>query len=210
MTEKLKLSGILAVTGGALACLLTPLMSMGYYMAYAVPGETPPFWLSAAKAPLSFLFSFAADEKTAYATYGKMFALVYLFFLPGIWALHRLQRGKVSRFEKFSYVFLLAAVIVSFFGVSLDYWQIKQGWTLELLGMLMLQIAATIYGAASLRLKILPRALSILFTASIPLCFASFMLFKQIPSAPTFPFAVASIAAGVFVIRFSKTQFVES
>ncbi|HLL99942.1 MAG TPA: hypothetical protein VK400_02730 [Pyrinomonadaceae bacterium] len=205
MSEKLKLSGFLALTGGALACLLTPVMSLGYYQAYAVPGETPPFWFSAAQTPLSFLFAFA-DEKTAYASYGKLFAIVYLLFLPGVWALHKLQRKAGSRLEKTGYYFLLTALVVSCAGVTLDYWEIKPGWSLELLGMLLLQIAATLYGIASLSLKIIPRRLSILFAAALPLCIASFMLFKQIPGAPTLPFAVVSIAAGVFIIRLSETK----
>ncbi|MDQ3799975.1 MAG: hypothetical protein M3384_11020 [Acidobacteriota bacterium] len=205
MSEKLKLWGISALAGGALACLLTPVMSIGYYQAYAVAGEVPPFWFSTAQTLLGFLFAFA-DEKTAYATYGKLFAVVYLLFLPGVWALHRLQRKAGSRLEKFAYLFLSSALIVSFIGVTMDYWEIKSGWTIELLGMLLLQIAATVYGIASFSLKIIPRPLSLLFTAAIPLCVPAFMLVKQIPSAPTLPLAVISIAAGVFIIRSSETK----
>lgn len=205
MSEKLKLCGFLALAGGALACLLTPVMSIGYYQAYAVPGEVPPFWFSAAQARLSFLFAFA-DEKSAYAAYGKLFAMVYLLFLPGVWALHRLQQKAGSRFERFGYYFLLTALIVSVIGVTLDYWEIKPGWSVELLGMLFLQIAATVYGIASFSLRIIPRRLSLLFTSAMLLCIASFMLFKQIPGAPTLPLAIVSIASGAFIIRLSETQ----
>lgn len=207
MSEKLKLWGISAFAGGALACLLTPIMSIGYYQAYAVAGEAPPFWFSTAQTSLGFLFAFA-DEKTAYATYGKLFAIVYLLFLPGVWSLHRLQQKAGSRLEKFAYFFLASALIVSFIGVTLDYWEIKPGWSVELLGMLLLQIAATVYGIASFSLKIIPRRLSLLLTAAVPLCVPAFMLVKQIPGAPTLPLAVVSIAAGVFIIRLSETKSV--
>jgi len=109
-------------------------------------------------------------------------------------------------FEKYSFIFLAAALIASFFGVSFDYWGIKQGWTIELLGMLLLQFAATLYGVALLRLKIVPISQAILLLGSIPFCIISFLLLKQIPSAPTLPFALASIALGLFILRKSKTQ----
>jgi hypothetical protein len=204
MSERsLKWSGVSALAGGLLACLLTPVMSVGYYRAYAVAGETPPFWLPAAQPVLSFLFAFA-DEKIAYAAYGKLFAIVYLLFLPGVWALHKLHENARSRFEKFGFVFLMLALSVAAIGVSLDYWGVKPGWTIELLGMLLLQIGATVYGAALLVLKVVPRLLGLLLGASLPLCVAAFMLIKQIPSAPTLPFAIASIAIGYFILRAAQ------
>jgi hypothetical protein len=202
--ELIKLGGIFAMAGGVLACILTPLISIGYYRAYAVSGETPPFWFSAVQPLSSFWFSFA-DIKIVYATYGKLFAVVYLLFLPGVWALHKLQEKAGLKLERTCFVFLMIALVVSFIGVSLDYWGIKPGWTIELLGMLLLQIAATMYGVASFRLKIITRPIAILLAAAIPLCVAAFLLFKQIPSAPTLPFAVASIAAGAFLLRRDKT-----
>ena len=204
-SKNLKWSGISAIMGGVLACLVAPLMSVGYYSSYAMPSETPPFWFSTAQPILGLFLSFA-DVKTAYTTYGKIFAVVYLLFLPGVFALHSMQERAKSRFEKYSFIFLAAALIASFFGVSFDYWGIKQGWTIELLGMLLLQFAATLYGVALLRLKIVPISQAILLLGSIPFCIISFLLLKQIPSAPTLPFALASIALGLFILRKSKTQ----
>ena len=201
--ELIKGAGIAAIAGGVLACVLTPLMSIGYYQAYAVQSETPPFWFSAVQPLLSFLFSFA-DVKIVYTTYGKLFVGVYLLFLPGVWALHKLQEKAGSKFEKACFVFLMIALVVSFIGVSLDYWGIKSGWSLELLGMLLLQIAATMYGVASLRLKIIARPIAVLLAMAFPLCIAAFLLVKQIPSAPTLPFAIASIAIGAFVLSSGK------
>jgi hypothetical protein len=204
MSKKLiKWAGLSAFVGGVLACGLTPLMSIGYYQAYPVAGERPPFWYPSVQPALNFLFNFA-DEKVVYATYGKLFALVYLLFLPGVWALHKLQEKTGSKLEKFSFVFLLIALIVAFIGVSLDYWGIKAGWTTELLGMLLLLIGSSFYGAAGLRLKIIPRLLALIYLAAIPLCVVAFLLVKQIPSAPTLPFALASIAAGAFVLSINR------
>lgn len=203
MSKFIKLSGYSAILGGITGCLLTPLLSLGYYASYAIPSETPPFWISTVRPILSPLLDFA-DARDVYTNYGRIFPIVYLLVLPGVAALHSLQAKARSRFEKHSFVFLVIALVISFFGVTGDYWGIKAGWTLELLGMLLLQISATLYGAASLRLKIVPHFVSVLLTSSIPLCVISFWLFKQIPGAPTLPLAVASIAIGAFVLRKSK------
>jgi|GEM_PF-3832208 len=198
-----KLSGYSAIFGGILGCLLVPLLSLGYYSSYAMPSETPPFWISTVRPFLSALLDFA-DAKDVYTSYGRIFPAVYLLILPGVLALHWLQSKAGSRFEKYSFIFLAVSLIISFFGVAGDYWGIKAGWTIELLGMLLLQISATLYGAASLRLKIVPQSIAVLLVLSIPLCFVSFWLFKQIPSAPTLPFAAASIAIGTFILRKFK------
>ncbi|MDQ4121051.1 MAG: hypothetical protein M3209_06360 [Acidobacteriota bacterium] len=199
-----KLSGYSAIFGGIAGCLLVPLLSLGYYSSYAMPSETSPFWISTVRPFLSALLDFA-DAIEVYTFYGRIFPIVYLLVLPGVFALHRLQAKNKSGFEKFSFVFLVFALTVSFFGVTFDYWGIKIGWTIELLGMLLLQISATIYGAASLRLKIIPRIISVLLMLSIPLCVISFLIFKQIPGAPTLPFAVASIAIGAFILAKSES-----
>ena len=73
--------------------------------------------------------------------------------------------------------------------------------------MLLLQFAATVYGAASLRVKIIPRPVALLMAASIPLCVIAFLLVKQIPSAPTLPFALASLATGAFLLRRQSETF---
>jgi hypothetical protein len=201
----MKWCGILTIVGGALACLLAPVMSVGYYQSYAIPAETPPFWFNAVKPFVSFLYSFA-DAKTAYEAYGKLFAVVYLLFLPGFFAIHSIQEKSKSRLERYSFIFLTIVLVVCFFGVSGDYWGIKQGWTLELLGMLLLQISATLYGIALVRLKTFPFSSVVLLLGSIPFCVISFMLLKQIPSAPTLPFALASIVFGLFILSKSKTR----
>ena len=202
MSQNLKWWGISAIVGGVLACLLTPLMSIGYYQSYAIPAESPPFWFASVQPLVGFLFSFA-DEKTAYSAYGRFFAVVYLLFLPGVLALHKLhEKAAPSRLEKIAYFLLVSALVVSFFGVSGDYWGIKAGWTVELLGMLFLQIATTLYGIAVLRLKIVPRSIAIIMVVSVPLCIISFLLFKQIPAAPSLPFATVSLAAGFFILKF--------
>lgn len=199
-----KWGGVSGLAGGILACLLTPLMSIGYYRAYG-GHETPPFWMASVAPHFEFLFDLA-DERTVYAAFGKLFSVVYILFLPGVWALHRRQSKAASKLEKFGFGFLTLALLVSFVGVGFDYWGIRAGWTIELLGMLLLQLGATVYGAASLRLKIIPLFPALLLTAAIPLVIASFLLFKQIPSAPTLPFAVASLLTGVYIIRADKYE----
>ena len=125
MSERLiKWAGISAVAGGMWALILTPLISAGYYRAYAVSGETAPFWFAAAQPLVNFLFV-SEDAKIVYSAIGKPFAAVYPLFVTGVWALHKRQgkasRGGGSKLERFGFIFLLTALAVSFAGVYLDY-----------------------------------------------------------------------------------------
>ena len=197
-------AGVAAMAGGCAAVLMTPLMSMGYYRAYALQSEAPPFWLAAA-APLADRVFAGGDPKIIYANFGRVFAFVYLLMFAGVWGLRRFDPARSSRFGTIAYGSLLLALIVSFVGTTLDYWNVGPGWTLELLGMLSLLISCTICGAYLLRSGIVPEPVAVWLLLSFPLGILSFMLIRQIPSAPTLPFAVASIAIGAVLIRNGST-----
>ena len=197
--------GIVALVGGLSAALMTPLMSMGYYRAYALQSEPPPFWMAAA-APLADRIFAGGDPKIIYSNFGRVFALVYLLLIAAVWGLHRLDPNRSSKFATVAYGSLLLDLAVSFVGTTLDYWNVGPGWTAELLGMLLLLISGTICGVHLLRSGIVPKALAAWLALSFPLCILSFMLIRQIPSAPTLPFAIASIAIGVVLIRNGATD----
>ena len=196
----IKWAGIVALAGGCIAVLMTPLMSMGYYRAYALQSEAPPFWMAAAT-PLADRIFAGGDPKVIYTNFGRVFAFVYLLMLAAVWGLRRLDPARSSRFGALAYGSLLLALTVSFVGTTLDYWNIGPGWSIELLGMLLLLITGTIAGVHLLRFEIVPKPVAVWLALSFPLCVLSFMLIRQIPSAPTLPFAIASVAIGVILTR---------
>jgi hypothetical protein len=194
-------AGLATILGGLMAILLTAPLAIAYFTAY--PGyEVPPFWIHLLKPALGSLLTFAAPE-VVYALYGRIFTLVYLLFLPAAFGLHQLHRGAGGRIEKFGFVLLVVALLATFVGVAGDYWADGAGFIIELVGLLLLAIGATLYGVALLRSKVIPSWCAWLLIFCGPGVFIVFPLIGHIPSGPTFLFAVAWLIVG-YMLLFKK------
>jgi hypothetical protein len=194
-------AGLAAILGGAMAIILTAPFATAYFSAY--PGfDVPPFWLQSAKLTLHPLLAFASPVE-AYNIYGRIFDLVYLLFLPAVFGLHQLHQGASSRIEKWGFAILVVGLLATFIGVAGDYWADGAGFPIELLGLLILNIGATLYGIALLRSKVVPSWCAWLLVACGPGVFIFFLLIGHIPSSPTFLFAITWLMVG-YILLFKQ------
>lgn len=194
-------AGLGAILGGLIAIVLTAPFATAYFSAY--PGfDVPPFWLQSAKSVFASLLTFASPVEV-YNTYGRIYNLVYLLFLPAVFGLHHLHQGTSSRVEKWGFGILVVGLVASFIGVAGDYWADGVTFFIELLGLLTLSIGATLYGVATLRSKVVPSWCAWLLVVCGLGAFVFFPLIGHIPSGPTFLFAVSMLIMG-FVLLFKQ------
>lgn len=196
-------AGLAAIVGGLTAIVLTPPFATAYFLAF--PGEDPlPFWFdSDSLEPRLDLLMTLSSGDGVYETYGRVYNLVYLLFLPAVFVLHHLLRESGSRLEKRGFVVLVVGLVATFVGVAGDYWADGIGFGIEVLGLLTMAIGVTMYGVAIRRASTVPRWCAWMFIACGPGAFAFMALIGHIPSGPTFPFALTWIAIG-FMLLFKK------
>jgi len=186
-------AGRAALLGGALALLLTPPFASAFFAAY--PGyDVPPFWVAPLQPLLAPALGFA-DRITVYNVYGRVYNVVYGLFLPAAFGLHRLQK-KRGRLAGWGCGLTVAGLLTAAVGVAGDYWLDGAGFMLELFGLLIMNLGASLSGLAGLRAGGLPRGLAWLLTLCFPGLFAIQFLIWHIPSSPTFLFAAAWLSLG--------------
>jgi hypothetical protein len=204
MPKWISWAGLAAMIGGLTAVLLTPPFASAYFTAY--PGyETPPFWVEPLRPALGNLLTFAAP-RTVYNLYGRLFVLVYLLMLPAVFALHSLHRGANGRAEKWGFNLLVAGLLLPIAGVVGDYWAEGAGFLVEVLGLLILAIGATVYGVAALRIGLLPGKVAWPLALALPAVFLVMPLIRHIPSGPTFPLAIAWFITGAFLLLVGEKR----
>jgi hypothetical protein len=147
-TALLRWSGLAAAVGGALALILVPLAATAYYSAHHSAGS-PPFWVPSAQVLLAGLLDFAPPG-VVYNTYGRLFPIAYLLFIPGVIGLNA-KVGESGGRGTWGYRLLLAGLFVVLVAVFGDYWGGGWGWPLQLPGFLLLLVGAVLYGLALLR-----------------------------------------------------------
>ena len=135
-----------------------------------------------------------------YNTYGRIYNLVYVLFLPATLALHALQRGAHSRLEGWGFWLTIFGLVASFIGVAGDYWANGAGFILELLGLLVLVAGCVLTGMAAWRSKVLPEWSAALLMACLPGYVIWFRLIGHIPSGPTFGVALAYLGVGIVLL----------
>ncbi len=191
-------SGLAAVLGGVTAITLTAPFASAYFIAY--PGfDTVPFWVEPLEPYLGSLLTFASPDGV-YRTYGRVYGLVYLLFLPAVVALHRVHGDSGSRVETRGYAFLRTGLLVAFVGVAGDYWANGITFLIEILGLLIVAIGVSTYGVALLRSKVVPGWAAWMLILCGPGTFVFMSLIGHIPSGPTFPFAVTWLVLGLMLV----------
>lgn len=191
-------AGLAAVLGGLTAITLTVPFAVAYFSAY--PGyDIPPFWVAPLKGTLGRLLTFAPPV-AVYSLYGRIYNLVYLLFLPAVFGLHALHQGDNGKVEKWGFGLLVVGLVAAFIGVAGDYWADGAGFLIEILGLLVCSIGATLYGVATLRSRVLPLWCAWLLVVCLPGVFIFLLLIGHIPSGPTFLFAVAWLIIGYMLL----------
>ncbi len=195
------------MAGGLLAILLTLPFAAAYHRAY--PGDDlVPYWFQGLQPVLSPLLDFGS-RVDVYNIYGRVYDLVYLLLIPGAIALHHLHKPTRSRLERLGFGLTMAGLLASFIGVAGDYWADGAGFFVELFGLLVLSIGATLSGIACLRSRLLPAWVSWLMVLCLPVLFVWLIVFGHIPSGPTFAIALAYVAFGGLLI-FKKKAYAQT
>lgn len=191
---RLAIVPFLAILGGCLALLLTMPFAVAFFLAY--PGfNEHPIWFPAVLAVVTPYLDFA-EPMQVYATYGRIYNIVYLLWLPATVAAHRLARAEPTRAERFGFWLTVTGLAATFVGVAGDYWADGIGYPLELLGLLALAVGCTVFGIGLRRAAAVPAWSAWLFVACTPALIPTVLLVGHIPSGPTLPVAVAYIGLG--------------
>lgn len=195
-------AGVLAIVGGSLALVLTIPFSAAFHVAYPGFNELP-VWFHALRPVLAPLLEFG-DSTDVYATYGRIYDLVYLCLLPAALVARRRYSLGRSRAGLLGYRLTIAGLVAAFIGVAGDYWADGLGYPLELLGLLALAVGCTLLGMAWRR-GAAPAPVAWLFMACGPAYAPGFLLVGHVPSGPTLPIAIAFIGLGIALSRRSDT-----
>lgn len=196
VTTQARWAGAAAVVGGLVAVVLTPPFATAFFLAY--PGEnTLPFWFDGVEDRLGSLITFDSPIPV-YETYGRLYNVVYVLFLPLVVVLHRVASGSVL--ERRGARVLLTGLGMTTAGVAGDYWLNGLGFPLEFLGLLTMMVGATMWGLGSRRGKALPRLWCWLFVACGPGALVTSFLLGHLPSGPTLSFALVWLVVGVSLV----------
>jgi hypothetical protein len=168
--------------------------------------------------------TFAADgeilaESTAYEVYGKAFFLVYLLMLPVVRYVHGLHPEEPrSKWEARTWRVMWVALIVAGVGDAISYWGISLpdpvghslwggGFLVEILAMLVVLGATTLYGIVGLRQRVLPLWASVLLTAIVPIGVLTLAIVTTyVPNAVVVPLSIIWAAIGVWVLAEERRQ----
>ena len=168
--------------------------------------------------------TFAADgeilaESTAYEVYGKAFFLVYLLMLPVVRYLHGLAKEESgSKWEARTWRVMWVGLIVAGVGDAVSYWGISLpdpvghslwggGFLVEILAMLVVMGATTVYGIVGIRLRVLPLWALLLLTAFVPIAVLTLATVSAyVPNAVVVPLSIIWAAIGVWVLATERSQ----
>jgi hypothetical protein len=169
--------------------------------------DAHPFWLAPMERALAPLLEFASPP-AVYETYGRIYAVVFVLYLPATIALHRLRSGRSSRLESVGFALVVGALVITAIGVAGDYWADGAGYTLELIGLLVLAVGSSVWGLGVRLVNAAPEWWTWLLIAVGPLAVAFLFVFGHLPSGPGLPVAGAWLLLGCLFLagRIGKPQ----
>lgn len=202
-SDYIRWGGMSAVLGSLLGIVVAPLITSAYALSEGAP-ELSPAWEPALSNLLSPLFGFASPG-SVYATYGRLYLLVFLGLLLGFLALRAQQRGRSGPLVEWGLRLSLIGVVLNLLGNLPDYW-FGEGTWLEavgfligtVLGYLSLVVGSTMLGIGLLRSGTTPTRVGAWLLA---LCLPGIILvtligFENIPSGPALWFCFAWLVLG--------------
>ncbi len=198
--------GLVAMLGGVLAIILTPFATFAGWL--AGPARTYPDmpWAQLVEPLVTPFLGFGTYEEV-YATYGKVFLLIYLLFMIGLVSLHARISGRAGRLEERGFRVALLGLVMNLIGNVADYWLGEEVlhqplWGMSfaigtLLGTLVYIVGSVLLGVAILRTRVLPRwsgwTLIIAPTLGIVL---GLWLVRHLPSGLVMPVGLGWILLG--------------
>ena len=159
------------------------------------------------------------SEATPYEVYGKAFFLVYLLMLPIVRYVHGLHGMRTqSKWEARTWRVLWVSLIVAGVGDAVSYWGISLpdptghalwggGFLVEILAMLVVLGATTVYGVVGLRLRVLPLWASVLLSAVVPIGVMTVAtVTAYVPNAVVVPISIIWAAIAIWVLATERRQ----
>jgi len=226
MVRSARFAGWTAIAGAVVGIAITPFMAAVWAyepgvvwddlsLLVKMVGPTLESW-----GALSFGAgkTFAADgqiltESTAYEVYGKAFFVVYLLMLPVVRYVHGMNKEQSgSRWEARTWRVMWVALIVAGVGDAISYWGISLpdpignslwggGFLVEILAVLVVLIATTLYGIVGIRLHVLPLWASVLLTAIFPIVVMTLAtITTYAPNAVVVPLSIIWAAVGAWLL----------
>ncbi|GAC1540755.1 MAG: hypothetical protein NVS2B7_13110 [Herpetosiphon sp.] len=206
----LRWGGVAAMVAGVLGLVLTPLATFAGWL--AGPDQTMPpqypdmLWARLIKPLVTPFLGFGTYEEV-YATYGKVFFLVYVLFLLGLVALRAAVGPDLSRSGTQGFKLARIGLAMNLLGNVGDYWLGKRVlgqplWGIAfavgtLLGTLVYMSGSVILGRAILQTTLLPRwtgwTLSIAPTLGIVV---GSLVIRHLPSALVLPVGLGWLLLG--------------
>lgn len=202
-----KVSGTLAILAAIIALLLSPPFAAAFFRAY--PGfEIPPAWVSEMGSVFKSLLDFA-PSRDVYQIYGRYYSVVIPLTVPAMISLRKDLIGEDDRLERGWRVFF-AGVLILGLGIIGDYWPnqdsfwVGLGFTLELIGTLLLWGGAIYYGI-QVRRNFFPQNWTGIALFGIPVIGMLGMgLLAHIPSGPLFGYVLFWLVQGYRNIIYGR------
>ena len=202
--------GLAVMLGGVLAIILTPFATFADFL--AAPGQlTPPEypdmpWAQLIEPLVTPFLGFGTYEEV-YATYGKVFFLVYLLFLVGLVSLRARIARPTGRLEDRGFNLALLGLVMNLIGNVGDYWLGEKVlhqplWGMSfvigtLLGTLVYAVGSVLLGIAILRTRVLPRwsGWTLIIAPTLGIVLGSLVVI-HLPSALVLPVGLGWILLG--------------
>ncbi|WP_255196951.1 hypothetical protein [Halorarius litoreus] len=136
---------------------------------------------------------------SAYYVYGRPFVLVYALLLVGVVGFHRTYARGGSRVVTGSFGVTVLGLLVALCGDVAAYWGGRGtgftpvqsgGFAVELVGLLGVVLATSLYGVALARMGLVARRVAWLLGLSAPLAVAGTLAFGYVPHGTVLPLAV--------------------
>ena len=197
-SPRMRWAGAAATVGGVAAIAMTLPFATALFLAY--PGENAlPVWFDSVEPRVDPVITFASRDEV-YETYGRIYNVVYLLFLPALVALHRVPCPSPNGLESRGYVVMASGLAATTVGVAGDYWGNGIGFPIEVLGLLAMTIGVTVWGAGLVRGGVVPRLWAWSLLISGPGAVITAIAIAHIPSGPTLSFATAWTVVGVMLL----------
>ena len=196
--------------GGVLGIVLTPLATFAGWL--AAPGQTTPPqypgmpWAQLIRPLVTPFLGFATYEEV-YATYGKVFFLVYLLFLIGMVGLRARVGEHIGRSGKLAFRLAFVGLAMNLAGNVGDYWLGEKVlgqpmWGISftigtLVGTLVYMVGSVMLGRAILRTTVLPRwaGWALIVAPTLGIVLGLFVVI-HLPSALVLPVGLGWIMIG--------------
>ena len=193
-------AGLVAVLSGALGLVYAPFHAAAYV---ATPHGTTPLipWVDGFRNLVGGALTFG-DTHTVYIAYGRVLPFVLAGFVAGLLGLHACQAHVMSRWGKWAFRGLLAALVLVTLSSIVEYYTpyLEGGFLLGIPGLVLSFVAYPAYGIVTLRAGIAPRAAGWLLTIGAPGIIPLVVLLGHIPIGHAL-LMVAWIIVGVFLWR---------